>query len=129
MQGNLSDIDADREILLPILQNLLSNAFKYSPAGSTVYITVERQDSEIVYRIRDEGMGIPMEDKARIYDTFYRSHNTVSTSGLGLGLKVVRDYVRLHQGRIEVESVAHRSGKRRRQRHHLHRLPTPDLST
>jgi len=50
-------------------------------------------------------MGIPMEDKARIYDTFYRSHNTVSTSGLGLGLKVVRDYVRLHQGRIEVESV------------------------
>lgn len=105
MQGNLSDIDADREILLPILQNLLSNAFKYSPAGSTVYITVERQDSEIVYRIRDEGMGIPMEDKARIYDTFYRSHNTVSTSGLGLGLKVVRDYVRLHQGRIEVESV------------------------
>ncbi len=105
IQGDVKAVETDRDILLPILQNLLSNAFKYSPAGSAVQISVMRQEPHMVYSIRDEGMGIPMEEKTRIYDTFYRSRNTVSTSGLGLGLKVVRDYVRLHQGSVAVDSI------------------------
>jgi signal transduction histidine kinase len=103
-QGELTAIQTDRDLLLPVLQNLLSNAFKYSPAGSTVDIEVAQESEHVVYRVRDQGIGIPADDRSHIYDTFYRAQNTVSTSGLGIGLKIVRDYVRLHQGTVEVTS-------------------------
>jgi PAS domain S-box-containing protein len=103
-EDDLSQVQTDPDLLRPILQQLLSNAFKFSPAGSTVTLTVYREDEQVVYRVQDQGMGIPPEDASHIFDTFYRAPNTVATSGLGLGLKIVRDYVRLHQGIVEVAS-------------------------
>jgi PAS domain S-box-containing protein len=104
MQGDPGIVETDPSLLQPILQNLLSNAFKYSPAGSTVQLAVERTGAEVIYRVRDSGMGIAPDDQSHIFDTFYRARNTVATSGLGLGLKIVRDYVRLHQGTVTVSS-------------------------
>jgi signal transduction histidine kinase len=97
---------ADPSRLEAVLHNLLSNAVKYSPAGSTIRVRVARQDGAAVVEVADEGIGIPAEAQARLFEPFYRAGNVGPTaSGFGLGLYIVQEIVQRHGGRVEVESA------------------------
>ena len=76
-----------------ILENLLTNAFRYTPANGAVSLHVTREKNRLSLVISDTGIGIPEEDQSLIFDSFYRSQNVEDRRGLGLGLSIVRDAV------------------------------------
>lgn len=94
----------DKKLLQHILTNLLSNAIKYSPEGTTVLFCCSCQEEEVSFEIKDEGVGIPLEDQARLFESFYRAKNAASIPGTGLGLAIVQKSVELHGGKITMHS-------------------------
>ena len=97
---------ADETKLKQILINLLSNALKYTSEGH-IHVTAEPQGEEILFAVRDTGIGIPPEDQAKIFEPFTQldSSSTRAWGGIGLGLSIVKKYVEMHGGRIWVEST------------------------
>jgi signal transduction histidine kinase len=104
-EGHLTGVPVDETLLRHILGNLLSNAAKYSPPGSEVLLRVERYTDELLFTIRDQGIGIPESDRANLFEPFFRGSNTGNQSGSGLGMKIVADSLRLYQGSITYEST------------------------
>ena len=96
----------DRIKLNQILYNLTENALKYTQDGGTIRVSLNREDGELVWRIRDNGVGIPPEDQSHIFERFYRVDKARSrdTGGTGLGLSIVRQLVKLEGGTVSVES-------------------------
>jgi PAS domain S-box-containing protein len=94
----------DSKLIRHILTNLLSNATKYSPDGSTVTIELGCDDGQIVLRVQDQGIGIPVEDQPRLFEAFHRAQNVGPVHGTGLGLAIVKQAVDLHRGTIVFES-------------------------
>lgn len=94
----------DRKLMRSLLTNLLSNASKYSPADCPIDFSLSAQASELVIRVSDQGIGIPVADLPRLYQAFYRGSNVGQTIGTGLGLAVVKTCVDLHRGSITIES-------------------------
>lgn len=105
-------VSGDPEQLRVIVDNLLSNAIKYSPRGGQLRIATHRQGGWAVLDVHDEGPGIAPEDRARIFEPFYRGRpappDTVegAVTGTGLGLAIAREYVTLHDGVIEAVDAA-----------------------
>ncbi|MCX6510733.1 MAG: ATP-binding protein [Actinobacteria bacterium] len=99
-------IVGERRQLLSAIGNLIDNAIKYSDSGTTVEVTVDRADTEVLVRIADHGIGIPTRDIDRIFERFYRVDQARSrkTGGTGLGLAIVRHAIANHDAHIEVES-------------------------
>ncbi|MBE2267814.1 MAG: hybrid sensor histidine kinase/response regulator [Anaerolinea sp.] len=97
-------IESDPRLLRQILNNLISNAVKYSPSGSTVTARLQGSDSGLQVHIVDQGIGIPEEDQAHLFDAFYRAENVRDAKGSGLGLTIVREAVTLCGGEIHVLS-------------------------
>ena len=99
-------VRADRMLLYQALANLVSNAIKYSPAGTSIRITGSNGDGRARFLVEDEGYGIPSEEAARIFEKFYRRGNkeTRDESGFGLGLAFVREVAVRHGGDVTVES-------------------------
>jgi signal transduction histidine kinase len=98
--------DADR--LLQVLTNLLSNAIKFSPpGGGTVWIEAECSVDEVVFRVRDEGRGIPADKLEAIFERFVQVNDSDrrETGGTGLGLAICRSIVKQHNGHIWAEST------------------------
>ncbi len=95
---------ADPRLLRHALDNLLGNAVKYSRDEGVVKLEVARTDRKIGVVVEDEGIGIPLADQERLFDTFHRATNVGRVQGTGLGLAVVKRAVDLHGGRIRVES-------------------------
>jgi signal transduction histidine kinase len=83
---------------------LLSNAIKYSPEGSSIQFDLVCEDNTATFRIQDRGIGIPIEDQARLFEPFYRSSNVGTISGTGLGLAIAQRCVELQGGKVVVES-------------------------
>lgn len=101
----------DGELLRQILENLLSNAMKYSPSDRPIELTfrynpvaLESKEAQVVFQIRDRGIGIPPEDKQRLFETFHRAQNVGTIAGTGLGLAIVKKCVEIHQGQIAIDS-------------------------
>jgi PAS domain S-box-containing protein len=94
----------DENLLRQILSNLLSNAIKYSPSGSTIYFEVNCQEKEVIFIIKDSGIGIPKEDQQRLFESFHRANNVGNIPGTGLGLAIVKKSLDLHGGEITVDS-------------------------
>ncbi len=94
----------DSKLLDCILTNLLTNACKYSPKNKAIDCEIRSQDAELIFTIRDRGIGIPPKDIPYLFDSFYRASNADSHQGTGLGLAIVKEYVEFHQGSISVES-------------------------
>lgn len=94
----------DENLLRLILTNLLSNAVKYSPKGSRVDFELNNQAGEAVIQIKDQGIGIPLEDQSRLFENFYRAGNVNTIPGTGLGLSIVKQVVDLHGGQIAFSS-------------------------
>jgi PAS domain S-box-containing protein len=97
-------IRANRPHLETILTNLLANAIRYSPDGSTIHLRQSFDQDDLLLQVTDEGIGISPDDLARIFEPFFRGTNTDDISGLGLGLSIVRDFVQHYGGAIAVES-------------------------
>ncbi len=103
--GELSSLLIDQQLIMHILDNLLSNAFKYSGPETTIYFDVTRDAGDIVFSVHDEGIGISEQDQERLFDTFHRGDNVGDAPGTGLGLAVVKRSVDVLQGSISVEST------------------------
>ena len=100
-RGNLN---LDEKLLRHILTNLLSNAVKYSPPGSTVSLQLAERDGQALIEVGDQGIGIPEEDQARLFESFHRASNVGTRQGTGLGLVIVKKAVELHGGTISIDS-------------------------
>ncbi len=100
-------VEADPERLAQVLDNLLGNAVKYSPPDQPITVGVHAADAMVRIAIRDRGPGIAPEDRAHLFERFYRSHRVrhEGTGGVGLGLYISREIVAAHGGRLEVESA------------------------
>ena len=99
-------LQGDSLRLRQLLDNLLSNAAKYSPSGSTIQISLHAEDNWIIFSVADEGPGIPQSEQTHIFEKFYRASNVPNQiSGTGLGLAIVKSIVESHHGRIWVESA------------------------
>lgn len=88
-----------------VVQNLLNNAVKYSPAGGSVVVTLGQTGSDAILEVTDRGIGIPTEAQPRLFDSFFRAGNAGQQHGFGIGLYVVKEIVTQHGGRIDVESA------------------------
>jgi len=96
---------ADRHKLVQVLENLIGNAIKFSPAGGTIRVSLEAAAGGFQVSVADEGIGMTPEQVARVFDKFYRADaSDTATGGLGLGMSIVKQIVELHGGRIWVES-------------------------
>jgi signal transduction histidine kinase len=95
---------ADPSLLRHVLENLLSNALKYSPSDSSVELNVARENGELRFEVCDRGIGISEEDQRHLFETFHRGKNVGEVSGTGLGLAIVRGAVELHGGSVSVHS-------------------------
>ena len=96
----------DRARISQVLDNLISNAIKYTPAGGWARVELDRVDGDLVIRVQDSGIGIREEDISRVFGRFYRTSEASQRAiqGAGLGLAIVRSIVEGHGGRIEVSS-------------------------
>jgi len=94
----------DEEKIRVLLDNLLSNAIKYSPDRGLISIKLYKDHSDAVIEVLDEGPGIPPVDREKIFEAFHRGADApvAAIKGSGLGLSIVKEYVQLHKGRIEV---------------------------
>lgn len=99
-----SSFHLDEKLLQPILDNLLANALKYSPSGSTVDLEVSCQSNEVIFQVKDRGIGIPAGDRSKLFEPFHRGSNVDGIPGTGLGLAMVKALVDIHGGHISVSS-------------------------
>ena len=103
-------MQGDRTKLNQVLYNLIDNAMKYTQDGGQVQVSLEESGENLVWRVKDNGVGIPSKDQEHIFDRFYRVDKARSreTGGTGLGLSIVRQLVQMHGGRVTVESEPQR---------------------
>src|SRR4051812_20155233 len=94
----------DEEKIRVVLDNLLSNAVKYSPDRGLISIKLYEQEGDAVFEVLDEGPGIPQPERERVFEAFYRGADTPvsAVKGSGLGLSILKEYVTLHRGRVEI---------------------------
>jgi two-component system sensor histidine kinase GlrK len=105
-------LNGDAEKLRVVVDNLISNAIKFSPAGSEIKLVVERSTAAITVDVSDSGPGIAEVDKDRVFAPFYRGRaaHDAGIKGTGLGLSIVREYVLAHGGSVEVIDAGRRGG-------------------
>jgi signal transduction histidine kinase len=95
----------DASLLSQLFCNLLSNAVKYSPEGARIEVTAAREKAYVVVSIKDQGIGIPKQERERVFERYYRGSNTSGIGGSGVGLSLVKSIVDLHKGSISLEST------------------------
>ncbi|NOT05712.1 MAG: GAF domain-containing protein [Anaerolineales bacterium] len=107
MEADLPSLYADVPRLETVIRNLIENSVKYAGERASIQVKVNRQNDTIVFRVMDDGPGIPPEKSERIFERFYRLDDSLArvTSGAGLGLAICQGLVRAHQGEIWVEPM------------------------
>ncbi len=104
--AGLPPVQGDRVALTSAVENLLDNAVKYSPPGSPVALEAEASGVELTIRVRDQGYGIPDEDRSHVFERFYRGSGEISrrVKGTGVGLSLVRHIVEAHHGHVDFDT-------------------------
>lgn len=97
---------ADEKLMRQVLTNLLSNAVKYSPGASTVWVDGHRDGSDVVIAVRDEGVGIPEAELSKLFSRFFRASTASGIAGTGIGLHLVEQLLKMHDGDVSVASIA-----------------------
>lgn len=100
---DLGEVFADRDRLLQVLENLLGNAVKFTPAGGRLTVGARPRDNQVLFWVADTGAGIPSDDVTHLFDRFWQARKA-GRHGVGLGLPIVRGIVEAHGGCIWVES-------------------------
>jgi len=105
-------VHADQKRIYQVIQNLMTNAVKYSPDGGGITVTARTERRELVVSVADEGLGIPAVEIDRIFDRFHRvqSEESRSIGGTGLGLAICKGLVEAHGGRIWAASAGEAKG-------------------
>ncbi len=102
--GGPLPVRGDGRRVVEVLENLLSNAVKYSPEGGAVTVEIGRERDQAVIRIRDEGLGIPEDERGHLFERFFRTSVAKPYGGVGLGLYISREIVTRIGGDIMLES-------------------------
>jgi two-component system sensor histidine kinase GlrK len=104
VQGGPLKAEVDPDKLRAALGNLLSNAIRYSPVGATIQFSVARLPGRACIDIKDEGVGVAVADRTRIFEPFYRGERQPSDAarGSGIGLSIVHEYITAHGGQVEL---------------------------
>lgn len=107
MDAAAVEVIGDAEKLQTVIDNLFSNAVKYSPDGGKINVTLQSRDAHAVLDVADDGPGIPDMERDKIFDPFYQGDSAPASyvKGNGLGLAIAREYLNAHHGTIEV--IAH----------------------
>lgn len=105
---DLPPVNADTDKLQQAITNILSNAYKYSPAGGPVELQVKADDTRerVFITIADRGIGMPEGVSARVFERFYRGDDCSGVRGTGLGMTLVKEIVEHHGGHVELDSRA-----------------------
>jgi PAS domain S-box-containing protein len=98
-------ISSDKKLLKNILLNLISNAIKFSPENTNVVVESKVDGHFAKIKIQDKGIGISEEDQKHLFSSFFRGGNAVNIQGTGLGLHIVKRYLDLLEGKVELQSV------------------------
>ena len=100
LEPELPEITADRERVLQVMMNIVSNSIKYTPNGGHIVISAGQKEGYVWMEVADNGIGIPKEDRARIFERFYRVDKARSreSGGTGLGLSIAKEIIDQHQG-------------------------------
>ena len=111
--ADLPLVSGDHDKIFQIMTNLVGNAIKYSPAGGTVRVYAIAAHHKVEIVIEDEGVGIPVEDRTRFFERFFRvgDASTRGISGTGIGLSIVRGLVELHGGSVWVDDAPVRGSR------------------
>jgi signal transduction histidine kinase len=99
------DVLFDEGLLRQMVVNLISNAVKYSPEDSTVSVTLNCDPETVTLVVSDPGIGIPADERERVFDTFYRARNVGTVPGTGLGMTLIQQAVEAHEGVLHLESA------------------------
>lgn len=94
----------DQRLLRSILGNLLSNAIRYTPADKAIALKLTKRQNYAIFRVQDEGLGIPPGDRRDLFKPFHRGRNVSNIPGTGLGLSIVKQFVDLQNGTLAVTS-------------------------
>mgnify|MGYP002798015574 len=100
----LPDIVGDRERILQVMMNIVSNSIKYTPDGGHIRISAGQWPGKVWMEVADNGIGIPQADRGRIFERFYRVDKARSreSGGTGLGLSIAKEIIDRHEGTIEL---------------------------
>lgn len=106
VNGINQTVKADRYRLSEVLNNLISNAVKFSPKSSKVLVKLKKKDNKVIVSVQDFGIGISKKNLSRVFEPFFQANNKIrqSFSGLGLGLHISAEIIKRHGGEIWVES-------------------------
>lgn len=104
LSGEKYDVKLDKKLFTQMMNNLIENAFKYSPDSALPEVHIHHHEQQVEVKVKDYGIGVPKEDLERLFETFYRASNVDNIQGTGLGLAIVKEYTELHGGAISVES-------------------------
>jgi two-component system NtrC family sensor kinase len=105
LPSEMPPVFANPSQLRQVIENLLDNAFKYTPPGGKIVVQAKVEQNQIILEVKDSGIGISPIDLPHVFDKFYRAGNVGSINGTGLGLAIVKSIIDNHQGRIWVESA------------------------
>ena len=110
---NVSELKVkiDERLLWSVIVNLLSNAVKYSPHKAEINLYLEAKGDRFTVAIEDRGIGIPQQDKNRVFEPFYRGKNVSNIPGTGLGLHIVKKFVKILGGQITISSQENQGTK------------------
>ena len=95
----------DEDKVSKVVTNLLSNAIKYSEEGGRVHVDLTQDGGDAIIRVSDHGQGIPDKEKPHLFDRFWQGEGSANKGGSGIGLNIVQEYVRMHEGRVEVSDT------------------------
>ena len=98
------NLRASKFKMIQLLSILLDNAIKYSPKGTKIFLSISKYNNQAIIKVKDNGRGIAKDEVDHIFERYYRSKDSKSKNGFGLGLSLAKDIVNKHKGQIKVES-------------------------
>ena len=111
LPGDLPLLQIDAVLMERVLVNLLENAAKYTPAGTTIHISAQPQSDAVALTITDEGPGLPKGREELLFEKFERGARESATPGVGLGLAICRAIVQAHGGSIRGDTIHNAQGQ------------------
>ena len=105
VKGKPYNVEIDDKLLTHSLNNLISNAFKYSAGKQNPQLSIHFKPTEVVLSVKDYGIGIPEKQQFHLFEPFFRADNVTEIKGTGLGLSIAKEYIEVNKGQITAKSI------------------------